>query len=282
MTDPPVEVSVAEARPPGGFRATRRSGARFVRGSAGILVFLLAGEVIGRAGLVDRSYLPPTSTVLAHVGGLVTSAGFLGDVAFTLGGWSSGLLIATVIAVPAGLLLGSLPIVNSAARVLVEFLRPIPAVALVPLVLLFIADQGEMERALAAYAATWPILLNTIYGAGDVDPEARDMARCFGLSPAAILLRVSLPSVAPFAATGIRLASSVALIVTISTELISGSGGNGLGQFILDASGDPNGAADVFAAVVITGALGLLLDGLLQYAGRKAFRWHFERLGEAG
>jgi len=253
-----------------------------VRGSTGVLVLLLVGELVGRAGLVDRSFLPPPSVVLGHVGGLVTDVGFLRDVLFTLGGWSSGLLVAIVVAVPAGVLLGSLPVVDSAARILVEFLRPIPAVALVPLVLLVVPDQGEMEQVLAAYAATWPILINTIYGAGDVDPVARDMARCFGLSRAAILLRVWLPSVVPFVATGVRLASSVALIVTISTELISGGGGNGLGQFIFDASGAPDGAADVYAAVVVTGALGLLLDVLLRYAERKAFRWHFARLAESG
>jgi NitT/TauT family transport system permease protein len=253
-----------------------------VRGSVGIAVVLLAGEVLGRVGLVDQSFLPPSSTVLAHAGRLVTDGGFLRDVAFTLGGWSSGLLLAIVIAVPAGVLFGSVPVVDSAARVLVEFLRPIPAVALVPLVLLVISDQGEMERFLAAYAATWPILINTIYGAGAVDSVARDMARCFGLSQAAILLRVWLPSVIPFVTTGVRLASSVALIVTISTELISGSGGAGLGQFIFDASGAPDGAADVFAAVMIIGGLGLLLDILLRYGERKAFRWHFERLEAAG
>lgn len=253
-----------------------------VRGLTGVLVLLLIGEFFGRAGLVDQSYLPPSSTVLAHAGSLLTDGEFLRDVAFTLGGWSSGLFIAIVIAVPAGVLLGSLPVVDSAARVLVEFLRPIPAVALVPLVLLVISDQGEMERTLAAYAAIWPILINTIYGAGEVDPLARDMARCFGLSPAAILLRVWLPSVAPFVTTGVRLASSVALIVTISTELISGGGGNGLGQFIFDASGNPAGSADVFAAVVVTGGLGLVIDVLLRYVERRAFRWHFERLGVAG
>lgn len=258
----------------------RGSAGRLVRGLTGVLVLLLIGELVGRVGLVDQSFLPPSSTVLTHAGRLVTDGGFLGDILFTLGGWSSGLLIATVIAVPAGVLLGSLPVVDAAARVLVEFLRPIPAVALVPLVLLVISDQSEMERVLAAYAATWPILINTIYGAGEVDPVAHDMARCFGLSRAAILLRIWLPSVAPFVATGVRLASSVALIVTITTELISGGGGDGLGQFIFDASGNPDGAADVFAAVVVTGTLGLLLDVLLQHTERRAFRWHFERLEE--
>jgi NitT/TauT family transport system permease protein len=275
-----VDTPVAVVRP---VRRLRSRGAgRLLRGLVGVVVVLLLGELVGRAGFVDRSFLPPSSTVLAHVGRLVTDGGFLGDVAFTFGAWASGLLVASVIAVPAGVLFGSVPVVNSAARVLVEFLRPIPAVALVPLVLLIVADQSEMERVLAAYAATWPILINTIYGASDVDPLARDMARCFGLSRIAILVRVWLPSVAPFVATGVRLGSSVALIVTISTELISGGGGNGLGQFIFDASGNPDGAADVFAAVVVTGGLGLLLDVLLRYGERKAFRWHFERLEVAG
>jgi NitT/TauT family transport system permease protein len=279
LADPPVKALVAMVHP---VRKRRGAAGPLVRGLTGVLVLLLAGELAGRAGVVDQSYLPPSSTVLAHAGRLLVDGGFLRDVVFTLGGWSSGLVIAVVIAVPAGVLLGSLPVVDAAARVLVEFLRPIPAVALVPLVLLVVSDQGEMERALAAYAAIWPILINTIYGAGEVDPLARDMARCFGLSTAAILSRIWLPSVAPFVVTGIRLASSVALIVTISTELISGGGGSGLGQFIFDASGDPAGSADVFAAVVVTGGLGLVLDILLRFVERKAFRWHFQRLGVSG
>jgi NitT/TauT family transport system permease protein len=291
LTDSSVEAPISEPTSSKRARNTGRAvgwgpvrislpeGGRVARGLVGILVFLLIGEFVGRIGLVDRSYLPPSSTVLTHVGELLTDGGFLQDIVFTLTSWGSGLLIAVIIAIPTGLLLGSLPVVNSAARVLIEFLRPIPAVALIPLVILMIANQGQMERVLAAYAATWPILMNTIYGVGDVDPVARDMARCFGLRRSAILLRISLPSVAPFVATGVRVASSVALIVTISTELTSGGGAHGIGLFILNASGDPNGAGDVFAAVAITGALGFLLDSLLRYAERRLFRWHFERLG---
>lgn len=269
--------TVTSARKPPSARRERTG--RYVRGAIGVLVFLLVGEVLGRAGLVDRTYLPPSSTVVAHVARLLIDGGFLSDIAFSLTAWATGLLIAMVIAIPAGLVLGSLPIVNSAVRMLVEFLRPIPAVALAPLVILMIADQGQMERVLAAYAATWPILMNTIYGVADVDPVARDMARCFGFGRFAILGRVTLPSVAPFVATGVRVASSVALIVTISTELVSGGGSHGIGLFVLNASGDPDGAGDVFAAVAITGMLGLLFDSLLRYVERRMFRWNFERLG---
>lgn len=259
------------------FRSPKRR--RLVRGVIGVLIFLLIGELIGRIGLVDRSYLPPSSTVLARAGGLVTDGGFLQDVGSTLAVWAVGLLIAIVIAVPSGLVLGSLPFVNSAVRVLIEFLRPIPAVALIPLVILMIADQSRIEQTLAAYAALWPILINTIYAVGDVDPVPQEMARSFGLGRLVILVRIALPSVAPFVATGIRVASSIALIVTISTELIAGGGEHGIGIYILNASADAGRADVVFAAAGIAGLLGYLIDLGMRSLERRMFRWHFERLG---
>ncbi|MFB9836639.1 ABC transporter permease [Actinoallomurus acaciae] len=254
---------------------------RIVRGVVGVLVFLLIGEVIGRIGLVDRSYLPPSSAVLARAARLIVNGGFLHDVGWTLTAWAVGLLIAAVIAVPVGLLLGSLPFVNSAVRMLIEFLRPIPAVALIPLVILMIAEQAQIEQTLAAYAAVWPILINTIYAVGDVDPVPREMARSFGMGRLVILTRVALPSVAPFVATGIRVASSIALIVTISTELISGGGEHGIGIFILNASANAGQADVVFAAAGIAGLLGFLIDLAMRALERRLFRWHFERLGRA-
>ncbi|HEV7933885.1 MAG TPA: ABC transporter permease [Actinomadura sp.] len=253
--------------------------ARFVRGLIGVLVLLLIGEAVGRAGIVDRSFLPPTSTVLARAAGLLADGGFLQDIAATLLAWGSGLLIAAVIAVPLGLALGSLPIVNSAVRVLIEFLRPIPGVALIPLALLLIPDQAQMVRFVVAYAAIWPIMVNTVYAVGDVDPVARDMARCFGLGGFAVLTRISLPSVAPFIATGLRLASSIALVVTIATELMAGGGEHGIGMFVLQASGGIDTADVVFAAVGVAGVLGYVLDMVMRTAEHRIFRWHFERQG---
>jgi NitT/TauT family transport system permease protein len=284
-TPVPATDPDADTRPPvvkprgGGLRPSSPGRRRVIRGIIGVLVFLLIGEVIGRIGLVDRSYLPPSSTVLLRVGDLLTNGSFLQDVGFTLKAWAVGLLIAILIAVPSGLVLGSLPFVNSAVRVLIEFLRPIPAVALIPLVILMVAEQGKIEYTLAAYAAVWPILINTIYAVGDVDPVAREMARSFGLGGFAILRRIALPSVAPFVATGVRVASSIALIVTISTELIAGGGEHGIGIFVLTASADAGRADVVFAAAGIAGLLGFLIDLGMRYLERRLFRWHFERLG---
>lgn len=288
MADPAAVRSTA--RETGG-TATRRRTARsrgrsspspgrrrLVRGTLGIGLFLLTGEVIIRAGLLDRTDFPPPTSVFASAGDLLTG-GFLRDVGYTLKVWAGGMAVAIVVAVTAGLLLGSLPVVNSAVRVLVEFLRPIPAVALIPLVVLIIPDQGQIERTLAAYAALWPILINTIYAVGDIDPTARDMARTFGFGRWQILTRIALPSVAPFVMTGVRVASSIALVVTVSTELIAGGGTHGIGIYILQISSAPDNAGKVFAAAGIAGLLGILIDLTMRLSERRLFQWHFERLG---
>ncbi len=138
--------------------------------------------------------------------------------------WALGLLIAALIAIPLGLLLGSVPAVNTGARAIVEFLRPIPSVALIPLAGLVLGSGLHMEVPLIVYASTWPILFNTMYGLDDVDPMAKDTLRAFGFGRAQILLRVSLRSAAPFIATGVRLAAAVALILAVGTEILSGFG----------------------------------------------------------
>ena len=152
----------------------------WVRGVCGVVVFLLAAEAFGRADVINRAVLPLASTVLARAAGLAVSGRFLADVAATIGAWALGLAIAVAVAVPAGVVLGSLPGVRAATRAMVEFLRPIPSVALIVLVGLILGPGLRMNVTLIVYAAIWPVLFNTIYGLDDVDPVARETLRAFG------------------------------------------------------------------------------------------------------
>src|SRR5215831_5835536 len=150
--------------------ASGRSMPGWARGLCGVAVFLLAAEALGRAGVIDPAVLPLASTVLARAARLAFSPQFVVDVVATIGAWAAGLAIA----VPAGVVLGSLPGVRAATRTFVEFLRPIPSVALIVLVTLILGPGLQMNVLLIVYAAVWPVLLNTIYGLDDVDPVARD------------------------------------------------------------------------------------------------------------
>jgi NitT/TauT family transport system permease protein len=247
----------------------------WARGVCGVAVFLLAAEVLGWAGVINRSVLPLASTVLARATGLAFSPSFLTDVAASAGAWALGLAIAVAVAVPAGVVLGSLPGVRAATRAMVEFLRPIPSVALIVLVALVLGPGLPMNVTLIVYAAVWPVLLNTIYGLDDVDPLARETLRAFGFGRLGVITRVDLPSAAPFIATGIRLASSIAIILTISTGFLTGRiGGNGIGAYIAGVNTGAGNTALVLAAALWAGLLGLAANAALVWGERRVLRWH--------
>jgi NitT/TauT family transport system permease protein len=250
----------------------------WLRGLAGLAVLALLSEILGRAGIVHRDYLPPASTILGRAVSLAGDDYFLTNVVSTLKAWALGLAIAVAGGVPAGLVLGSVPVLNTAVRAVVEFLRPIPSVALIPLVSLILGVGQTTEVTLIVYAAAWPVLFNTIYGLQDVDPVAKETMRTFGFGRLEVIWRVSLPSAAPFIATGIRLAAAVALILAVGTEILSGFG-EGLGTFIAQAQQTVDGTKDVLAGTVWTGAIGLLVNLVLVQGERRLFRWHHAQTG---
>jgi NitT/TauT family transport system permease protein len=262
-------TATTQTAPP---RRLTRTG-RWVRGAAGVAALFLASEALGRAEIVDRSFLPPASALVTRAAELLGDADFLINVQYTLQAWAYGLGLAMALAIPLGLLLGSVPAINTGTRAIVEFLRPIPSVALIPLAALVLGSDTGMKVALIVYAATWPILFNTMYGLAEVDPAAKETLRAFGFGRLEILWRVSLPAAAPFIATGVRLAASIALILAVGTEIISGFG-DGLGIFIVQAGMVPGGATDVLAGTIWAGTLGLIIDTVLRLVEQRAFHWH--------
>jgi NitT/TauT family transport system permease protein len=245
---------------------------RFLRNLAGLLGFFLIWEGAVRAGLVDMLFLPPPSIVLARTVELLGQPSFVRDVVATVLAWAIALLISIGIAVPAGLLLGSIPWLRDATRAIVEFLRPIPSVALIPLVLLLIGSGPEAKITLAVYAAVWPILFNTIYALGEIDPVLTETAKSYGTSKTRMLTSVALPHAAPFVFTGIRLSASIALILVVSTEFLAGAS-RGIGEFILEASGSSSRMDYVLAGTVVAGIIGYLINEGLERAGGRLFRW---------
>lgn len=246
---------------------------RLVPGLAGLAAAVLAAQAVGL--LIPQDVLPRAFTVLARGAGLLGNARFIADLGATLQAWAIGMLITVVVAVPAGVVLGSLPGVRFATRAVTEFLRPIPPVALILLVGLVIGPGLRMTVTLIVYGGAWPVLYNTIAGLDEVDPVARDTLRAFGFGRLAVIWHVTLRAAAPSIATGIRIASSVALILDIGTGYVTGRiNGPGIGAFIADASSGTSGLAVILAATVWTGVLGLVLNALLIAAERRLLPWH--------
>jgi NitT/TauT family transport system permease protein len=225
----------------------------------GVVAFLIIWEATSRTGLVDQEFIPPPSTVAV---GLVHSFGqqaFVAGSVSTILSWLIAVLLASVIGVGLGLLLGSVPRINTAATLVVEFLRPLPGVALIPLAIALIGIDAQTKIALATFVSVWPIMFNTIYALRGIDPGLLETARSFRVPRWRRLTTITLPATLPFIITGIRFSTSIALVSLVSTEFLTG-GTIGLGQFIY-TEGSSAGRMDlVLAGTVFAGLLGLVAN----------------------
>jgi ABC-type nitrate/sulfonate/bicarbonate transport system permease component len=241
-----------------------------------VLGVLALFELLPRIGVLPSDHFPPISETLGTLFDQLGESGFWEAVGNTLEGWALGLGIAAGLAIPIGIVIGASRLLSRATRVLIEFLRPIPSVALVPLAILIYGTGLESKVFLAAFASFWQVLVATLYGVQDVDPVATDTARSFGFSRAQRLVRVTLPSAVPYIATGLRIASAVSLILTITAELVIGAAG--LGRSINLARSGGNEEL-MYALILATGVLGLLLNAIFQRVERRVLHWHPSQRG---
>jgi ABC-type nitrate/sulfonate/bicarbonate transport system permease component len=241
-----------------------------------VLLLLALWEAVVRAGLIPETSIPPATSAIGELASQVTQAAMWKAVGNTLQGWVIGLGLAVLLGVPAGILIGSSRWAYRALRVPIEFLRPIPSVALIPLAVLVYGTGLQSKVFLATFASFWPLLIQTIYGVQDVDPVATDTARAFQLGRFERLWRITVPSAVPYIATGIRIASAVALILCVTAELVIGSAG--LGREINSASSGGN-VDLMYAMIIATGLLGWLLNIAATMVERRVLHWHPSQRG---
>ncbi|GAA3773317.1 ABC transporter permease [Microbacterium kribbense] len=181
-----------------------------------------------------------------------------------------GLALAAVFAIPLGILIGRSVYLFHSTQFVLEFFRPIPVVALIPLVVLIMGIGVDAKTFLAALAAFFPLVVQTTYGSRSVDPVALDTAATYGFGPFRRLFGVLLPAASPYIMTGVRISAAVCLLVSVATEIIVGS--PGLGQSILIA--ENSNALDVmYALIAMTGFLGIGLNGLVVAVESRTVRW---------
>jgi NitT/TauT family transport system permease protein len=268
-----VRAGSGQTEPLAGSNFRFRGGA-ILRAGVGVVAFFALVEFITSLELVPAIYLPRASTVVYRMIELLQDPKFLNNVLATLHAWAIGLALAALISVPLGILIGTSDLAYRMTSPLIEFMRPIPSVALIPLGILLWGQGFLMKVILVAYATTWPILFNTVYGVHDVDPIAIQTARCFGMKRMAVLRRISLPSAAPFIFTGIRISASIGLIVVVGTELLA-SAESGIGSYILFVSSSGGHMDSVLAGAAIAGMVGVLINWALGLVDRHAFAWRY-------
>lgn len=245
---------------------------RLLLGFGGLAAFLLVWEAAGPSGLIAPGALPPPSTVLVRIGTLLADPAFRTGLVATVAAWLLSLALTVVVAVPVGLVLGSVPGLRAASSAVIDFVRPVPAVALTPLCVVMFGAGPTTKIVLAVLAGTWPLLFNVLHGLREVDRVQIETARAFRAPAWRIALQVRLPSVVPFALTGLRIALGLELIVVVSTEFLAGIGYPGLGAYVWNAGEQAGDITTVLAGTLVAGALGYLANqALLALSTRPRF-----------
>jgi ABC-type nitrate/sulfonate/bicarbonate transport system permease component len=241
-------------------------------GVLGLVLFGLLLEGLPRAGVLPEEYFPPTSRIMGALVDQLGRGAFWQAVLGTVSTWLIGLAIAVVAGILFGLLIGSIPVLRAITSSTIEFLRPIPSVALLPLAVVLFSAPIRSILLLVVYASFWQVLIQVLHGVTDVDPIAQETAASYRLTRRQRALRLIWPTTLPYAMTGIRLAASVALVLTVTGELLIG-GTKGIGELIAVAQ-TSNAVPPMYALVVVAGLIGLAANLVTRRAERLVLAWH--------
>jgi ABC-type nitrate/sulfonate/bicarbonate transport system permease component len=176
-----------------------------------------------------------------------------------------------------GIVIGSSHLLRELTASTIEFLRPIPSVALIPLAVLLFGTSIESKLLLVIYASFWPVLIQVLYGVQDVDPVAQDTARAYRFDFWARIRYVTWPTALPYIMTGLRLSAAVALILAVTAELVIGNPGLGNRLAVAQSSG---AIEATYALVVVAGILGVLVNLVFRFIERRTLSWHPSQRGE--
>ncbi|MEQ9403575.1 MAG: ABC transporter permease [Cyclobacteriaceae bacterium] len=202
-------------------------------------------------------YLPSLLSISEELASLIVTDTFIDHIAITLYRCFVGFLIAALIAVPVGMSLGFYKKVMNLFQFVIEFLRPLPSAAVIPIAILFLGIGDSMKIFVIVFGSTWPILINTLDGVLGIEKQYLKTAKVFNVSSRKTLLKVVFPSILPQIFSGFKVSIAISLILAITVEMIVG--GNGLGFFILDAERSFQ-FTQMYAGVFTIGILGYLIN----------------------
>ncbi len=253
-------------------RLLRRSRVARLTGQILVVVVVLVGYALARfASPVMERQLPSLPELVLAIGALLINPTFWQSVGYTAGVAALGLLLSVLIGAGLGAVLSLHQFAFTSAQFVIDFMRAIPALALIPVGLLLIGPDAQMEVTLIVLTAVWPVLLQVFYAIKNLDPKMLETARSFRLGRPQRVVFVIAPAVSPAVATSIRLAATLSVLIAVGTELLAT--GSGLGYMVAQAQVNDQ-IPRLYALVLIIGLLSVALNVGLELAEGHLLAWH--------
>jgi ABC-type nitrate/sulfonate/bicarbonate transport system permease component len=225
-----------------------------LRGLLPLVLFLAGWEILGPA---QSPYFPPPSTWWTSVVELGQRGRLLPAIGATLLSFVYGLTTAALVGGGIGMLIGVSRIARRALGPLLEFCRALPPPVVVPVAILLLGYGQNLKLLVVAWAAIWPILLNTASATSLIDPLLVDVGRTFRLGTSTRVRKIIAPAAVPGFLLGVRVAVPLAIIITLLVEMLTLV--PGIGSLIVRAQREYQ-SAQVYGLLVLVGMLGFLLN----------------------
>jgi ABC-type nitrate/sulfonate/bicarbonate transport system permease component len=221
-------------------------------------------------GLLNVLILPAPSKLFFTAIDLIKSGELFLDVIFSLKRVLVGFFIAAITGIPLGLFLGINKNVREVLSPIINFIRPIPPIAWIPLAILWFGVGDHLSYFITMIAAFFPIFLNTLSGVDNVSKQHLDVAKCFGATKFMILIHVIIPASLPHILSGIRVGLGFAWMAVVAAEMVTSF--NGLG-YLITVGQQLLRLDQVIVGMITIGLLGLLMDNLIVLIKNKFVKW---------
>jgi nitrate/nitrite transport system permease protein len=187
------------------------------------------------------------------------------QLAYSIARVMTGYLLAVVVAIPIGFLIGMSPLMSRALDPYIQVLKPISPLAWMPLALYTIKDSSLSSIFVIFICSLWPMLINTAFGVSAVRKEWLNVARTLEVGTFRRAFTIILPAAAPTILTGMRISIGIAWLVIVAAEMLVG--GTGIGYFVWNEWNNLS-ITNVITAILVIGIVGMILDQILARAAR--------------
>jgi len=252
----------------------RKPPANLVYGLPLLFAVATLWELAPRLGLLNPIFFPAFSEVVSAWVDLIVNGSLLSDVWASLRRSATGFLLAVLVAVPLGLLMGSYRKFERLTDLFVQTLRNTPQYALLPLFVLTMGIGEASKIAITFYASMWMLLINTISGVKSVDPTLIKAARSMGANDFDLFRNVVLPASVPSITAGARLAVKASVVSVIGAEMLAAQ--SGVGHLIQNAQLMMQ-VPEMYAGILTLTVIGTTINYLLVWAEKKASGWKYGR-----
>lgn len=238
------------------------------------LLVIVAWWVFSAAS--ENFYFPPLADIMAQIGSEATDGDLWSNILFSMINYVVGFLVASALGVLMGIVLGSLRRVRDALSPLLDFMRAMPQIALVPVVIMAFGIGAQPKMFLIGYICFWPVLLNTIDGVRGLNPQLIEVAGAYRIPYPLFLRRIVLPGAAPSIMAGMRISVGLGVVMMVVAEMYSST--RGIGFFILQSQ-ESYRIADVWAGTIVLGLLGYLISIVFVAVEKRILSWYFQSEG---